>query len=240
MKAADRAGLGQPEWLTGHTPAGSPSIAPHAAFLPLPFVGHEHADGHVMGLAIAIPRQQDSQTDEDYREVFSALLFDPDTGEERTTRLWKNQADDNSPIWEWQLRRETRVSPPYTLRASTWTRPSRSWATVTPVVLHHYPKKNRPSDLERIVREAFVSAQYPEPESVTIRSVSVFRGAGHERDIPPYSEGGPGLCRYHTHVIASFRDYISGPLLVGRGRFRGYGLFRPYHPKGETEFGERS
>ena len=30
-----------PEWLSGHQPDGRPSLKPHAAFFPLPFVGHE-------------------------------------------------------------------------------------------------------------------------------------------------------------------------------------------------------
>ncbi|MCE5282635.1 MAG: type I-U CRISPR-associated protein Csb2, partial [Deltaproteobacteria bacterium] len=45
-----------PEWLSGHTPAGSPSEKPHLAFLPLPFVGREHADGRLMGVALVLPR----------------------------------------------------------------------------------------------------------------------------------------------------------------------------------------
>ena len=44
-----------PEWVSGHTPDGRPSPKPHLAFLPLPFVGSEHADGHLLGFALAIP-----------------------------------------------------------------------------------------------------------------------------------------------------------------------------------------
>lgn len=53
MKAAKEA----PEWLSGHAEDGSPSKHPHAAFFPLPYVGFEHADGHVMGLGITLPRE---------------------------------------------------------------------------------------------------------------------------------------------------------------------------------------
>jgi CRISPR-associated protein Csb2 len=239
MKAADRVGCGRPEWLTGHALDGRPSNSTHAAFFPLAFVGSEHADGHVTGLAIALPKQFSSLGSEEFRQILSSLLFNPETGEERPICLWKNQKEDPSRIWDWELQREIRTPAPYTLRASTWVGPSRSWASVTPVVLHHYPKKNRPGDVERIVREAFASAEYPEPESVTIRSVSVFTGAGHEREMPSYNEGGEGLCRYQTHVVAVFRDLVSGPVLVGRGRFRGYGLFRPYNQNPEPNRGDR-
>ena len=44
-----------PEWLSGHAPDGSPSKQPRPAYLPLGFVGHEHADGHLLGVAIAVP-----------------------------------------------------------------------------------------------------------------------------------------------------------------------------------------
>src|SRR5438552_2350140 len=44
-----------PEWLTGHRPDRTPSAAPHMAFLPMPHVGHLHADGHVLGVALALP-----------------------------------------------------------------------------------------------------------------------------------------------------------------------------------------
>ena len=44
-----------PEWFSGHTPDGRPSERPHLALLPLPFVGSQHADGRLLGVAIALP-----------------------------------------------------------------------------------------------------------------------------------------------------------------------------------------
>ncbi len=211
-----------PEWLSGHQAGGSRSLQPHVAFFPLPFVDREHADGHVMGLALAIPR--DIPVDETRRTI-GPLLFGSQSGEERTVRLWREG------VWEWTLEREVRDRPPEALRAETWTRPSRFWGSVTPVVLHHYPKRNRDNDVERIVLEAFESAKLPPPKSIRVRSVSVFKGAGHAASIPAFSEGGETLCRYQTHVIAEFDQDVRGPVLVGRGRFRGYGLFRPFTPR---------
>lgn len=221
MKAA---GETVPEWLSGHDAAGVPSQHPHVAFFPLPYVGFEFADGHVLGLGIAVPRNvrlTDCATgDEELRRFLGPLLFDPDTGQERSILLWEKQA------WRWLLERETRERPPLTLQPASWTRPSSAWASVTPVVLHHHPKK-REGDLERIVKQAFVSALFPEPGSVSIQSVSAVEGAGHAMALPPFTEGGANLCRYQTHVVAHFRQPLRGPMLVGRGRFRGYGLFRP-------------
>jgi CRISPR-associated protein Csb2 len=213
-----------PEWLSGHDPAGAPSLNPHLAFFPLPYVGFEFADGHVLGIGIAVPRNiqpaEGATRDEELRRFLGPLLFDTDTGQERQILLWEKQA------WRWLLERETRERPPLTLQRLSWTKPSRTWASVTPVVLHHHPKK-RDGDVERIVKEAFVSAHFPEPESVSVRSVSAVEGAGHAMALPPFTEGGANLCRYQTHVVARFGRPVRGPMLVGRGRFRGYGLFRP-------------
>ena len=209
-----------PEWVSGHQPDGPPTVQQHAAFFPLPFVGVPFADGHILGLGMAIPK---NVSRDEAKAVLGPLLFDGETGEERTIRLWRNDK-----FWEWTLERETRDRPPKALRGDTWTRASRVWGSVTPVVLHHYPKKNRDDDAERIVLEAFESAALPRPAKVSIRSVSVFEGAGHARAVPPFTEGGEGLCRHQVHVVAEFEELLKGPMLVGRGRFRGYGLFRPY------------
>ncbi len=208
-----------PEWLSGHQPDGSPTREIHAAFFPLPFVAATHADGHVVGLAIALPR---GIARAEVRRVVGPLLFDSDSGADRDIRLWSND-----PLWEWSLVREMRDRPPTALRITTWTRPSRIWASVTPVVLHHYPKKNREEDVERILFEAFESAKLPRPTSIEARSISPLQGVGHARSIPEFAEGGERLCRYQTHVAVEFPEPVEGPVLVGRGRFRGYGLFRP-------------
>lgn len=135
----------QPEWLTGHAPDGSPSKQPHVAMFPLPFVGAKHADGHVMGLGIAIPKGNlagDARTrQEALRKCVGPLFFDPDTGKNRQIRLWKNSRSEEGKAWEWLLARELREEPPQSLKQSAWSGPSHSWASVTPVVLHHFPKK---------------------------------------------------------------------------------------------------
>lgn len=220
-----------PEWLSGHQPDGRPSLKPHAAFFPLPFVGTKYADGHIMGLAMAIPRAIDSRDEtkeESLRRVIGSLLF-RENGEEKTIRVWRNKGAE--PLWEWKLERETRDYPPLTLRARTWTEPSAEWASVTPVVLHHYPKRGREGDVERILLEAFESAGLPRPIAMRAQPVSPFAGAGHVKSMPEFTEGGERMCRYQVHVAVRFPCVVEGPVLVGRGRFRGYGLLRPTEAK---------
>ena len=105
------------------------------------------------------------------------------------------------------------------------------WASVTPVVLHHYPKRTRENDVERILLEAFESAGLPRPVEIRVRPVSVFEGAGHVKMMPEFTEGGQKLCRYQVHVAVRFPSSVEGPVLVGQGRFRGYGLLRPVEVK---------
>jgi CRISPR-associated protein Csb2 len=226
MKAA---GQDVPEWLSGHQPNGKPSLNPHAAFFPLPFVGTQHADGHILGLAVAIPREihpQAEAKEESLRRVLGSLLFRED-GTEKTIRLWRNKGQEAA--WEWKLRRETRANPyrPVALRTGTWTRSSERWASVTPVVLHHYPKRGRETDIERIVLESFLSAGFPSPVELRVQPVSAFTGVGHVKSMPEFAEGGEKMCRYQVHITVRFLCPVQGPVLVGRGRFRGYGLLRP-------------
>ena len=51
----ERHGPGAPEWLSGHVADGGVSRLPRPAYLPLAFVGREHADGHLLGIALAVP-----------------------------------------------------------------------------------------------------------------------------------------------------------------------------------------
>jgi CRISPR-associated protein Csb2 len=231
MKAA---GDKVPEWLSGHAANGTPTKRPHVAFFPLPFVDNEHADGHVLGLAMAMPREADA--DRDLRRAIGALLFDKE-GADRTICLWKSlgKGDREHEVWRWELRRTTGQETRAGLRLHQWTRPSRLWASATPVVLHHYPKKNRDNHVVEIVGEAFLSAGLPKPVKIAAQPVSYFRGVGHAMEMPDFSEGGENLCRYQTHVLVEFERAVEGPVLVGRGRFRGYGLLRPVRSAEDDE-----
>ena len=175
-----------------------------------------------MGVAIAIPRDlgvANEARDAALRRVIGPLLF-RDNGEDREVTLWRSGA-----AWKWKLQREKRDYPPLTLRAKTWTRPARRWASVTPVVLHHYPKRGH--DVQRILLQAFESAGLPRPVETRVQSVSLLEGAGHAKAMPEFTGGGEDLCRYQVHTVVTFPLPVEGPVLAGRGRFRGYGLFRP-------------
>lgn len=211
-----------PEWVSGHAGRdGPPTRLPHLAYFPLANVGHGHADGRLMGVAVAVPRAV--ATTDGPRAYLAPLLFSPD-GEPAVIRL------DLGPLGEWDVTPEDREDRPVALRPETWTGttadPSRCWATVTPVVLDRYPKKE--GDAEATIRQACERVGLPVPEEVVVAPAPPFSGVPHASVFPPLRTGQREGRRFHAHAILTFEGPVLGPVLLGSGRFRGYGLFRPW------------
>lgn len=233
-----------PAWLCGHEDDGSPTSSPHAAFLTLPFAGHPRADGHVMGLALALP---EGISVSERGRWLGPLLIDPSTGDATrpVLKLWGRDLPD------WTLQLEERLSPPITLQNATWTGPSTTWASVTPVVLDRYPKADRTDDrrgwhmeVVEIVRQACRRGGLPEPQDVDVDSTAWHQGVprawskrrrGWTSDRgAPLGDGFPWMptkpsrpSKPQVHVWLRFERPIFGPVLIGAGRFAGYGLCQP-------------
>lgn len=226
-----------PEWISGHRSDGERSEQPHLACIPLAHVGREHADGHLLGVALVVPRDIAA---EDRRHCLRDLLFD-EFGELRTIRLTLGR------LGVWQLRLEEAEARPVALRPETWTaaiprRGARRWATVTPVVLDRHPKAKEPSEYwrgaETIVRASCervlaCTPEAPRVEEVILTPVSTFEGVPHARRFPNLQRKTGGNL-HHTHAIIVFDRPVVGPLLIGAGRYRGYGLGRPLDGPGEA------
>lgn len=71
-----RYGPNPPEWLSGHQPTGEPSRRNRVALVPLGHVGPKHADGQLLGLGIALPRNPDDFS-ADALECLLGLLRTP-------------------------------------------------------------------------------------------------------------------------------------------------------------------
>ena len=93
-------------------------------------VGHAHADGHLMGLGIVLPRGLDEG---EAAGVLHAWLRDAD-GWPRPLHLFDGK-------W-FACRAEVDESEraPQTLRPRTWSGPAKEWATVTPFVVDRHPR----------------------------------------------------------------------------------------------------
>jgi CRISPR-associated protein Csb2 len=219
---------GKPEWFTGHSAPGVPSTGGHMALLPLSFVGAEYADGHILGLAVAFPRAVPAAER-------AACLRE---------RLFNSSGEDVEPTLKmgnfgtWTLRREDRSVPPLALRSATWCEPSSVWASVTPVVLDRHPKHDQHTERVQWRNEITASITQscerqglPKPELIDVDKTSWHRGAPRARPGPggmPWLPGKEGIApRQQVHVLIQFPCEVKGPLLLGAGRFRGYGLFKP-------------
>ena len=213
-----------PEWFSGHKPGGGATAAPHLALFPLPFVGDRHADGRIMGLALALPRGVDGSA---ASRCLEAFLFDAN-GLPRPHRLFDGR------WFACTVEMEDRERPPKNLAAATWTRPSRVWASVTPVVLNrHFDGKDRWERAAESVKEACQHIGLPRPREVLLHPVSLVEGAPHAREFPRLTRKGDGGRLSHSHAVLVFDTPAAGPVFIGAGRFRGYGLCRPMDETGD-------
>lgn len=195
-----------PEVLSGHRPDGRPSEQPHVAFVPLPDVGHRHADGHIMGLAAVLPT---SLEDVERRLVLQALA--------RIEHLTLGEAG------SWSVTRVTTDAWQRAIQPETWRGPATRWASVTPVLLDRYPKDLLTAETESIVADACERIGLPRPSYVLASSHAILAGVPPTHAFrrvrkPP---------RPMVHVVLDFPVPVAGPMLLGAGRYRGWGLCRP-------------
>lgn len=244
-----------PEVLSGHLQGGRPSPAlerPHLAVVALPNVGSRHSDGSILGVALVLPAEispAERQAVEEATRAWSAtngraVVLGPSGG--RALRFQLGQArldpapgaDRDEPVAS-----EQRA----TLRRASWCRPSLEWATVTPVALDRFPGdlgSLRPDVRARAeaaatatVVQACRFAGLPEPTKVNVDSVPFLAG------VPPanrkgrvgfasFTAGTSGQVRLGVHARLRFARPVAGPMLIGAGRYIGYGLCLPLDRSG--------
>jgi CRISPR-associated protein Csb2 len=218
-------GHNPPAWVSGHEANGEKlQSSGHMALIPLAFVGSQYADGHLMGAGIVFPRSIS------YRErasVLSRIFFD-EKNSETTLSLVLGKAG------VWKIIRETSSPHQQTLKAENYTRGSLSWASVTPVVLDRMPKADRLNDpmtwrqqTAEIITKSCLAIGLPAPSSVRVEKTPFFKGSlramSGQGGFPLLSQG-----RFQVHVALTFAEPVIGPVLIGAGRFRGYGMCRPW------------
>jgi CRISPR-associated protein Csb2 len=205
-----------PEVISGHAPGSTadqpqPSQRPHLAFVPLADVSHRYARGHVIGVAAVLPRKIEPP---ERRACLRAL------GRVEELSLGR--------MGRFQVVRLTTDVDRRTLMTETWTSPSHIWATITPVVLDRFPKTPFGTEAEQIVAKSCVRAGYHDClRSVELGRVSWVLGVPNADDFParPQQAGRPQ--RYHVHARFVFDTPVAGPMLIGAGRYCGYGFCRP-------------
>jgi CRISPR-associated protein Csb2 len=139
-------------------------------------------------------------------------------------------------IGSWRVTLEDRENRPVALIQEIWTaalpqQPATRWATVTPIVLDRHPKfkdlQQNWIEVEATVSQSCHRIGLPQPADVIFSPVSTFIGVPHARSFPLMQRKAGGNL-HHTHAIITFPEAVRGPVLLGAGRYRGYGLCRPF------------
>jgi CRISPR-associated protein Csb2 len=217
-----------PSTLSGHT-ANGPTQQPHVAFVPLPFVGHEHADGALMGCALVLPRELPKND----RELLLRLIA---KWEKERANEHGNLTLAGGTLPPFHVRRVD-VSAKAALDPARWSRSSTRFITATPIALDKNPGNLR-SNQDDTARKAALEAQQSisdachhvvevRPVSVEVSLAPLLPGAQHVRDFLPWP-GRPGRTpRVRVHADIQFAEPVRGPLLLGAGRYFGLGLCLP-------------
>lgn len=217
-----------PATLSGRSSDG-PATTPHVAFVPLPFVGHAHADGTIMGCALVLPRELPAGDRE--------LLF-------RLIARWENERA--NPKGELTLAggtlptllvRRVDFSAKTTLDPTRWSCASRTFVTATPIALDRNPgnlRDNRQGaawkaaqEAETIVADACERVVGKRPEEVEISLAPLVPGAQPVSAFLPWPRQPGRLRRVLVHAAVRFDERVGGPLLLGAGRYFGLGLCLP-------------
>jgi CRISPR-associated protein Csb2 len=224
-----------PSALSGHAVSGEPTSQPHLAFVPLPWVGHPHADGSIQGLALVPPR---SLAPND-RETLLRLLA-----------KWESQRGDSNDGYAIELGtpsdlgralrvRFRRVDVPSkaALNVGRWCKPARRFVTATPIALDRHPGRLRSNvaraahaaatEAGRSIADACARIGLPRPMTVSISLAPLLPGAQHIREFAPWPPQPGKTRRARVHAEIVFAEPVRGPVIVGAGRHFGLGLCLP-------------
>lgn len=190
-----------PAQVSGH---GAPG-RPHVGFLALPDVGHDHADGHILGVALAVPRDLPA---DDLSKLVRAVLIDP------LTRL--RLPGGRSLALQYGADRSG-------LQPSRWAAGSREWVTATPLMLdgHLRPGRDEASEVAR----SLTIAGFPRPVAVEVSAAPLTAGGVWRPRSGTLPVGRPN--RRLVHARVTFAEPVTGPVLAGSMRYLGLGLFLP-------------
>jgi CRISPR-associated protein Csb2 len=230
MSGYGRAGLTVPEWVSGHRPDGSPTDRPHLAIVPMAFAGFPHADGALMGFAFVPPSEQGSLLDDDgFRTALSRVMEGGPDG--RRTIAVGGTGLRVAPSLDSELA---------SLDPARYRRSARVWGTVTPLVLPRHLKSADAGEIAALIRLACTHVGLPEPEVAVPHKHSAVDGA------PSATPGARAprwtgwrvpdtlASRRMTHAVLRFAEPVTGPVLIGAGRFVGLGLCLPLDRDGAS------
>lgn len=239
-----------PDWVSGHKPNGEPLRDGNRqlGFIPLADVGYQFSDGHLLGTAIVFPR---SVSRPERGKMLGRFILGPQGQTQNITLTL-------GALGVWTLVKRDWGETRKALTPETWTahpNGSKTWASVTPMVLDRFPKcdpfKERHAweeEIAGIVVTACERQGLPAPIDVAVGTTSWHSGSprsktkhrplrGHSElaastaalgdGFPIYPNKGGNGARPQFHIRVQFLERVIGPILLGAGRFLGYGLCKP-------------
>jgi len=201
--------------------AGSPSE--RVRIVPLPSIGHEHADRSIRRMLVEIPPGCPLAVN-DVQWAFAGLdLVDPDTGEVEPFVL--------APTDDLRMLEHYR-------------RASRVWRTVTPAALPEGSSRRRIEPTRQREEAKAATERLAEEGRARAAVATALRHAGVDGEVAtlrvqrePFEGQGTRVERFAPgtrfakerlwHVEVTFHAATQGPLVIGDGRFLGLGVMAP-------------
>lgn len=194
-----------PVALHGHSAKGESTPRHRVMVVGLPFVGMTHADGHLLGFGVCVPRDLSV---EDRAAIYRGLvevdeLFGPGIGRVRLTRQRRNAQ---------------------TLNPRRWTDASDTWLSAYPIVLDRHISSD--AEVEPLIRSACRHLDLPDPICVEWSKAGMIDGTDHLAPHQLVRRRGE-RARPAVHAQISFAQPVAGPMVLGNMRHLGLGLMLP-------------
>ena len=192
---------------------GSPPAALHghgytgtgydiARYLALPDVGYARSRGRIHGLALWLPPGTESEVRRNARDAARSIR-----------RLTGVGIDVDVAPHDGERR-------PFAAHPDRWLQSSRKWATAVPAI-HERRRSLNLGEVSRWCRHAGL----PDPIAFRAARVPLVPGA---LDLAPIEVNRPDRPPFpYSHIELRFDRPISGPVVIGSGRQRGFGLCVP-------------
>lgn len=173
-----------------------------ARFLALPDAGYPHSRGRIHGLALWMPQISDASTHRRARDAAFSIRRLTGQGVDVTVAP---REDENRPM---------------AANPKRWLARSSRWATTFPAI----HERHGTLDLQELSRWC-QHAGLPKPVAFRSSRTPFVTGAADLAPVEVNRPGKPGLP--YSHVELEFAEAVAGPVVIGGGRQRGFGLCVP-------------
>jgi CRISPR-associated protein Csb2 len=225
------------ELISGHGEDGKASDQPHLAIVPLPHVFGPRPDGALLGIALVLPRNCPSEGRRELAKAIGQL--------EKAGSACRDLAEPSVIsllLGDAGVLRLQRLSGEFdrlfTLRSTTWSGPAVEWRSATPIALDRHPgdlADRNPEKREKAFAEAEASVLAAvarlglDTAGVTVEASRscLLNGTAKPSHYPRFPVNADRPQRLLVHVRLVFPRPVSGPIILGAGRYHGLGLMAP-------------